>query len=375
MPRSEVQAMIKVKVPPHIEALEPYPPGKPIEELKRELNLSRVVKLASNENPFGPSPRAKEAVKAAAERLHRYPDGAGYYLKQKLSQKFSQPAERFVLGCGSNEILDLTCRVFVGPGQRAVLPHPSFLVYQKFLQAVGAEAVLVPLKELRIDLAAMARAADDQVRLVVLCNPNNPTGTALSLNEIKQFLDDAPPQTVVLVDEAYIDFVRDKKVGSVMAMVAEDRNLIVARTFSKAYGLAGLRVGYGVMPARLADFLNRVRQPFNVTAPALAAAEAALDDEAYVLDVTKRIWEGLDFLIKGLTRLGVEVVSSQTNFILFKPSCEAKAVYEKMLTQGVIIRHMDAFGLDDYLRVNVGTSEENQFFLERLSSVLTELSR
>jgi len=363
----------RFKIPAHIESLKPYPPGKPIKELERELGLTGVIKLASNENPFGPSPLAVAAIKKALADLNRYPDGSGYYLKKRLSRQLGQPAERIVLGCGANEILDLTCRVLVGPGGRAVLPHPSFLVYQKFLQATGAETVLVPLAGLAIDLAAISRAMDEDVRLVIVCNPNNPTGTALRTADIEAFASDLPQGTLLLVDEAYVDFVRDPERGSCLDLVTEERNLIITRTFSKVYGLAGLRVGYGVMPARLADYLNRVRQPFNVTSLALAAAEAALDDEEFLDQTKRRIWAGLDFLVQGLTALGLEVTPSQTNFVLFRTPAPAEAVYERMLAQGVIIRSMAAFGLSDHLRVNVGLEEENKRFLELLPQVLTAL--
>jgi len=358
------------RVPDYVESLEAYPPGKPIEELKRELGLKEVIKLASNENPFGPSPLAIKAIEAILPQLHRYPDGSGYYLKQKLAARLSQPAERIVLGCGSNEILDLICRVFVGRGGRAVLPHPSFLVYQKFLQAVGAEARLVPLRGAFLDLAGLRAAVGAETRLLVLCNPNNPTGSAFPASELADFIGQLPDSVIVLADEAYIEFARQPGVVSLADLVSEERNLVVTRTFSKLYGLAGLRVGYGIMPARLANYLNRVRQPFNVTSPALAAAEAALEDQAYLAEVLRRTWAGLDHLAKGLESLGLEVWPSQANFLLFKVPRPAEEIYRLMLAKGVIIRAMTAFGLPDCLRVNAGTEEENRVFLTRLAEVL-----
>jgi len=359
------------RVPDYVESLEAYPPGKPIEELKRELGLKEVIKLASNENPFGPSPLAMRAIEAILPQLHRYPDGSGYRLKQKLAARLSQPSERIVLGCGSNEILDLICRVFVGRGGRAVLPHPSFLVYQKFLQAVGAEAELVPLKGTFLDLDGLGEAAQaEATRLLVLCNPNNPTGSAFPAAELADFISRIPGSVIILVDEAYIEFARQPGVVSLADLVSEERSLVVTRTFSKLYGLAGLRVGYGIMSARLADYLNRVRQPFNVTSPALAAAEAALEDQAYLDEVLRRTWAGLDHLARGLEALGLEVWPSQANFLLFKVPRPAEEIYRLMLAKGVIIRAMTSFGLPECLRVNAGTEEENRIFLARLAEVL-----
>ncbi len=361
-------------VPDHIEALTPYPPGKPIQELERELGLSGVIKLASNENPFGPSPKAAAAAAAAAAEAHRYPDGSGYYLKKKLAEKLGQPPERFVLGCGTNEIIDLTVRVFVGRSGKAVIPHPSFSIYSKFLQAAGAEIVSTPLAGLGLDLAAMAESAAQGAKLVVICNPNNPTGAAVTRTEIADFVAGLPEEVVCLIDEAYIDFVREPSVGTALDLVSETSNVIVSRTFSKIYGLAGLRVGFGVMSPRLADYLNRVRQPFNVTAPALAAAEAALDDEAWLAEVKERTWAGLDRLAEGLRALGLDPQPTQTNFVIFRTPVKAAEIYQALLRRGIITRAMGSFGLEDHLRINVGTAEENERLLDELAAVLEEMS-
>lgn len=364
---------MKPLVPANIESLKPYPPGKPMDEVKRELGVDRVIKLASNENPFGPPPKAIEAIRDQLDQIHRYPDGSAYYLKQALTELTGHGPERLVIGCGTNEILDLICRVFVGSGGKAVLPHPTFLVYSKFLQAIGAEVVTIPLRGMAIDLAAMADAVDEETNLVVICNPNNPTGAALAKDEIEAFVKSMPPRTVVLIDEAYIEYVRDEKIGSGLDLIDDDSMVVVSRTFSKVYGLAGLRVGYGVMSTRLADYLNRVRQPFNVTVPALAAAEGALGDKEYIDSVLDQTWRGLDLITKSLTDMGLEVEPSQTNFILFKSPVPAKEVYERMLRRGVIIRHMGSFGLEDYLRVSVGTAQENELFITEIAAVLGEM--
>jgi histidinol-phosphate aminotransferase len=372
--RDEEGYLGRLNVADNIESLEPYSPGKPIEELKREKGLPKVIKLASNENSFGPSPRAVEAIKAILKDLNRYPDGSGYRLKKKISTHLGQPPERIVLGTGTNEIIDLACRVFVGPGQSAVVPNPSFSLYQKFLQAVGADTVLVPLRGMTLDLTRLDQAVDDEVRLILIGHPNNPTGLATKKADLKIFLSRLPEGAILLIDEAYIEFVRDVEVGSCIDLLTENRNLIITRTFSKAYGLAGLRIGYGVMPVRLADYLNRVRQPFNITSPALAAAEAALDDHEYLEKIRLRTWAGLDFLSQGIQSMGLETFPSQTNFILFRSPVPADIVYQRMLDHGVIIRSMTSFGLEEYLRVNVGTEEENRQFLETLARVLTELT-
>ena len=365
-------------VPPYIASLEPYPPGKPVEELKRELGLTRVVKLASNENPFGPSPKAAAAVAAAAMEIHRYPDGSGHYLKQALSRRLGHPAERIVLGSGCDNLLDLISRVFVGPGGRAVLPHPSFLIYQTFLKATGASFTFAPLTgplgmDLDLDaLLAKVMADPAATRLVVVCNPNNPTGSALAKRDIARFLGALPEHVVALVDEAYIDFARAEGVGTCLDLVSDDNNVVVARTFSKLYGLAGLRVGYGVMSRRLSDYLNRVREPFNVNSLALAGALAALDDEEFAEQTRRRIWAGLDELDAGMRALGVETFPSQANFILAKPPRPAGEVFQELLRRGVIVRHMAAFGLPEHLRINVGTPEEQRILLAAMAEVLKE---
>ena len=364
--------MTRLNIPDNIESLKPYPPGKPIKELERELGVRGVIKLASNESPFGPSPKAVEAATRALTDLHRYPDGSAYYLRQKLAAHLGQPPERLVFGCGTNEILDLTCRVFVGPGGRAVIPHPSFLVYQKFLQALGADFVTVPLKGMALDLGALLEEVDEKTRLVIICNPNNPTGTLLSTAEIRDFAAALPESTVLLIDEAYIDFAKPGQGTGCLELVSDEGNVIVTRTFSKAYGLAGLRLGYGVMSAQMADYMNRVRQPFNITSPSLAGAEAALDDQPFLTKVIEETWAGLDFLTRELTGLGLKVYPSQTNFLIFEAGEGALDIYQRMLKKGVIIRHMGSFGLDRFLRVSVGTAEENQRFVETLAQVLGE---
>ena len=253
-------------------------------------------------------------------------------------------------------------------------PHPSFLVYQKFLQALGARFVTVPLKDMTLDLEALAGQVDQATRLVIICNPNNPTGTVLDADRIREFAQQLPQETVLLIDEAYIDFVREEGDRGCLDLISDDRNIIVTRTFSKAYGLAGLRLGYGVMSASMADYMNRVRQPFNITSPSLAGAEAALDDQEFLERVKKETWSGLEYLSRELAGLGLRVFPSQTNFLIFEAGGRAGEVYQRMLKKGIIIRHMGSFGLERFLRVSVGTKEENEAFIQRLGPVLEEIS-
>jgi histidinol-phosphate aminotransferase len=364
---------MNLRVPPHIEALVPYPPGKPLEELEREYGIADSIKLASNENPLGPSPKAVTAIQGACTRLHRYPDGSGYYLRRKLSDKYGLPFEGIVLGNGSNEIIELVIRAFVLPGDEVILPAPSFLVYALAAQTVGARGVSVPLKDFHLDLKAMAAAVTERTRVIFVNNPNNPTGTIVRRQELATFLAGLPGDVLVVLDEAYIEFVRDPECPDGFE---EHRRssppVVVLRTFSKAYGLAGVRIGYGVMPAPVADYLNRVRQPFNTTALSQVAALAALDDDEFLTRTRETVWSGLAYLYGELKRLQLPYVPTQTNFVLIEVPLEARLVYEAMLRRGVIIRSMASYGLKNYVRINVGLPEENRRCIHALEQVLIE---
>jgi histidinol-phosphate aminotransferase len=350
--------------------LVPYPPGKPIEELTREYGIREVIKLASNENPLGPSPKALKAIGRSLSVLHRYPDGSGYYLKEALSLFLGLKPDQILLGNGSNELIELALRTFLRPGFEVISPIPSFLVYGKAVQAMGGKNVLVPLRKFKIDLDGIRSRIGPRTQMIIINNPNNPTGTIIRRKEWELFLKSLPSRVMVLLDEAYIDFVEDPDCPLGTEYIDSDRNLFVIRTFSKAYGLAGLRIGFGFTRPDLADYINRVRQPFNVNSLALAGALGALADQAFYEKTRALVRHGKKNLEKGLTRLGLDFVPSETNFILIKVPHKAQTVFESMLKEGVIIRSMKSYGLEDYIRVNVGLPEENRRFLKVLKKVL-----
>ncbi len=353
-----------------IEDLIPYPPGKPIEELERELGITGSIKLASNENPLGPSPIAVKALMDKALTLNRYPDGSGYYLKSMLSKKFGVSFEQIVLGNGSNEIIELIIRTFLSPAEHVVQAFPTFLVYEKIVTGAGGRMISVPLSKFRIDLNKMAEAITPETKIVFICNPNNPTGSVLKTDEMRNFLDRIPKDIIVALDEAYIEFVSDEKAANGLDLLSDYPLLFVLRTFSKLYGLAGLRIGYGFASEKLVDYINRVRQPFNAGTLAQAAATAALEDAEFVSRTLKLVREGLSFLYDELDKMGLDYTPTQTNFFLINVPDGAKKVFESMLKQGVIVRAMDAYGLPDYIRINVGLPEENERFIKTLKKVL-----
>jgi histidinol-phosphate aminotransferase len=365
---------MKPRVPEHIASLIPYPPGKPIEELEREYGIAGSIKLASNENPLGPSPRALQAIESAVGRLHRYPDGSGYYLRKRLSEKYALPFDGIVLGNGSNEIIELAIRTFLLPGDEVVMPAPSFLVYKLAVQTMGGKAVHVPLKDFAIDLEQTSRAVTPRTRIIFVNNPNNPTGTIVSRAGFESFLDGIPRETIVVLDEAYIEFNRDADTPRGFDYI--DRRgpyVVVLRTFSKAYGLAGLRIGYGAMNPAVADYLNRVRQPFNTGHLSQVAALAAVDDEDFLEQTRNAVWEGMRYLYREIEKLGLPCLPSQANFFLIELPVDAKRVFEAMLAQGVIIRPMNSYGMSRHIRINAGLPEENERFVKALKLTLDNL--
>lgn len=353
-----------------IETLVPYPPGKPIEELEREMGITGSIKLASNENPLGPSPLGIQAMMEGMKTLNRYPDGSGFYLKSKLSSKFGLPQSQIIIGNGSNELIELIIRTFLSAGEEVIQPFPTFLVYGKIVTGGGGKMVSVPLSDFCIDLEAIRAAITPKTKVIFINNPNNPTGSALSKEEMLAFLKSIPQDIVVVFDEAYIEFVSDSGVAQGLDFLADYPLIIVLRTFSKLYGLAGLRIGYGFASEKIIDYMNRVRQPFNANALAQVAATAALDDTKFVSRTLKVVRDGLFYLHRQLDDLGLEYVPTQTNFFLIKVPARAKKTYELMLKEGVIIRAMDSYGLEDYIRVNVGLPEENERFVQTLKKVL-----
>ncbi|MBI2206531.1 MAG: histidinol-phosphate transaminase [Candidatus Rokubacteria bacterium] len=354
----------------HILGIAPYEPGKPIEELERELGIHDAIKLASNENPLSPSDRVREAIQAALLTLNRYPDGSGFYLRQALAKKHGVSPEQVVLGNGSNELIELIVRTFLRPGDEAVVPHPSFVVYPMIVQAAGGIRVMVMLKDYRLDLEAMARAITPLTKLVFIANPNNPTATIVTANEVEAFLARVPERTIVVFDEAYIEFALGPDFPDMLSAMKQGRRVVVLRTFSKAASLAGLRVGYGIADADAVALMNRIRQPFNTNALAQAAALAALDDDAHVLECVRMIEGGRHFLYDEFKNLGLKYVPSRANFILVDVGRSAADIYQKLLHQGVIVRPMTPFGMETALRITVGTPEENRKLVKALKAVL-----
>ncbi len=355
-----------------IDRLIPYPPGKPIEELEREMGITGSIKLASNENPIGPSPMAVKAIMDNLSRLNRYPDGSSYYLKEKLAKIFNLPMERILTGNGSNELIELSIRTFITPGEEVIQAIPTFLVYEKVVNGAGGELVSVDLKNFRIDLDAVIRAITPKTKLIFINNPNNPTGTGLSKKEIGDFIESVPEDIVIVMDEAYIEFSSGRVARGTDFLDKRDR-LIILRTFSKLYGLAGLRIGYGFSSAEIVDYINRVRQPFNSNLLAQAAAVAALDDMDFVKKTLDLVKEGLKYLYANLDEMGLYYLPTETNFFLIKVPSDAKNVYQLMLKEGVIIRSMESYGLKDYIRINVGLHEENERFIRTLKKVISGL--
>jgi len=362
--------MVKLQVPEYILSLEPYKPGKPLEELEREYGITDSIKLASNENPLGPSPLAVKAIRDSLGKINRYPDGSGHDLVEKIAGALGVEGRCIVPGAGSDEIIGMLTRAFLGPGTEAIIPKPTFLMYEICVVGNGATPVFIPLNSLTMDLDAMREAVTDRTRMVFICNPNNPTGTVVHRPAFEHFLDGLPDHVVVVLDEAYFEFVRDPNGFSGIEYLDSTRPVVVLRTFSKAYGLAGLRIGYGVMPAAVADVLHRVRQPFNAGSLAQIGAVAALADDSFLKKTVTLVHQGLDFLYEELDRLGVRYFPTQANFFLIDVDRDADQVFADMLRQGVIVRSMASYGYPRYIRINVGLPEENARFLDALKRVL-----
>ena len=360
-----------LQAPEYVRSLGRYVPGKPIGELAREFGLmaSNIVKLASNENPRGPSPAVRAAIAAATEELCRYPDGDGFELKAALSARLRVSPFQLVLGNGSNDVLELVTQAFLRPGDSAVYAQHAFVVYPLATQARGATGIEVPARDYGHDLAAMRAAITPQTRIVFVANPNNPTGTWIAPEALRAFIASVPADVLVVLDEAYNEYIEPSERADSTAWIAEHPNLVISRTFSKGYGLAALRVGYGVMDAKVADMMNRVRQPFNVNALAQAAAVAALADTGYVDESRALNNAGMRQLTEGVRALGLSYVPSHANFLLVHLG-DGAAVYQRLLEQGVIVRPVAGYGLPEFLRVTVGLPEENRRFLDAMAAAL-----
>ncbi len=380
---------MKFKVSENISSLVPYPPGKPIEELERQYGITGSIKLASNENALGPSPKAVAAISAGLANLHRYPDGSSYYLTTRLAEKLGVAANQIVFGNGSNEIIELLINTFLDSGAEVITSNPTFLVYQKMVQARGGVNRVAPLKNdqpnniaghgggsslgVAHDLGAILALINERTRLIFLDNPNNPTGVIFGRQEFEDFLGQVPEQVIVVLDEAYVDFVEPTVRIDVRKYLDNRTPVVGLRTFSKAYGLAGLRIGYGLMNSEIADYLHRVRQPFNVNSPAQIGALAALDDDDHYNQTMQLTKDGIAWLTKEITALGCKVFDTHTNFFLVDVGLDCRKLYDKMLAKGVIVRPMSAYGYPEYIRITVGLPEENSRLAASLADVLAEL--
>ncbi|MGA2542164.1 MAG: histidinol-phosphate transaminase [Verrucomicrobiota bacterium] len=361
---------------PALENLPVYQPGRPIEEVARELSLParRIIKMASNENPLGPSPAALAALKAAARQLHLYPDGNAFYFKQKLAAKLGVDTANLILGNGSNEILEFIAHALMGPGVEVVMSQYCFLVYPLVTRLLGANPIIVPARDYGHDLPALGRAITPRTRVIFLANPNNPTGTLARPEDLLQLLDQTPPQVVVVLDEAYLEYLPQPQDLVPLIRRGEKPNLILLRTFSKIYGLAGLRLGYGIGHPDFIAALEKIRQPFNVNSMAQAAGLAALDDEAHMQKTRQNNAEGLKFFENSLREMGVEFVPSSANFILVRVG-DGRRVFSELQGRGIIVRPMEIYGLPEWLRISIGLPRQNQRCLKALQKILRKKSK
>ncbi len=350
--------------------IQPYVPGKPIEEVKRELGLTRVIKLASNENSFGPSPQAFRAISRAFKQVNRYPDSGCYHLRRMLSRRLRVAPEQLVFGNGSDEIIVLTVRAFVREGDEVVMAKPSFLIYEIASKIAGAVIKAVGLKDFCYDLQAMKRAVTPRTKVVFLGNPDNPSGKYFTQKQMEDFLKGLRNNVLVFVDEAYYEYVRARDYVDSVRLLKTHKNVIIARTFSKMYGLAGLRIGYGIADEEVIACLNRIREPFNVNTLAQAAAIACLNDQRYYKDVARKVERQRRWLYDNLRKLDLKCIESYTNFVLIDGLTDATIIAGRLLKKGIIVRDMRPWGLNNCIRVTIGTEPENRKFLKALKEIL-----
>jgi histidinol-phosphate aminotransferase len=360
---------MKIRTARAAEDIVVYQPGKPVEELERELGLSGSIKVASNENPLGPSPRAMAAMEGALAGLHRYPDGGGFYLKRALSEFHGLAPGNFILGNGTNEVLELLAHAFFDEGDPVVFSQGAFIVYLIVSQLTNCEIRTAPMRDYSHDLEAMADLVCEKTKAVFIANPNNPTGTGVGEKALRRLIERVPESTLIVIDEAYCHYVRREDHPDAIQLLDEFPNIVALRTFSKAYGLAGLRIGYGVARPEVAEVMNKVREPFNVNSLALIAAEAALGDKEHVERSVRVNDEGREFFVRELAALGVPFVPTQGNFLMVEVEDGAK-VYEALLREGVIVRPVTGYGFPGHVRISIGTPEENQRVIEALAKVM-----
>jgi histidinol-phosphate aminotransferase len=357
-------------IPQYLQKIKPYEPGKPIEELQRELGLQEVIKLASNESPLGPPEAAVEAAKRCFEESHRYPDDSCYHLRKKISTKFDVPEKNVTIGSGSAEIIVNIARALLGPDDFAAISEQTFVMYWLAVQSVNGNIIRVPLRDYTYDLGAMAAAVNDKTRIVYIANPNNPTGTMIPAEEFDRFMSAVPKDIVVVYDEAYRDYVASPDYPDPVPYYRRGRNIVILRTFSKVYGLAGLRVGYSIANDDLSDALRRVRIPFNVNLPGAAAAEAALDADDHIKQAVKLNREGMAYLTAEMKKMGLNVIPSVANFVTVDFGYDTVGLNNKFLREGVIVRPLASFGMPTGIRITVGLPEENKKFIQALKAVL-----
>ena len=354
-----------------INDLSPYEPGKPIEDLERELGIKNAVKLASNENPVGPSPRVLQSIENILKNTHRYPDGNATKLKEVIGRKFNVKTNQVTIGNGSNDIIEFIARSFLGTDDSAIYSEHAFAVYPLVVKAVGAEGIEVPAKNFSHDLDAMLDSIKSNTKIIFIANPNNPTGSFIGRAEILKFLDKVPEDIIVLLDQAYFDYSSFEDSDVDFDILNNFPNLVMSRSFSKAYGLAGFRIGYSVSSEDIANYLNRVRQPFNANSLALFAAEQAIDDEEFMNKCLQLNFEQKKVLYKGLESLGFHCLPSKGNFISFDCKEDSTGLFNRLLSQGVIVRTLGVYKMPNFLRVSVGLPEENLIFLEKLQLTMS----
>ncbi len=358
--------MMKKLIPDHIRKARLYPPGKPLDEIKRELGITNVVKLNANENNAGPSPLAVQAIRDAASQVHRYPDNSAYYLRQKLADKYRLAPGNIMLGNGSNELVQFILMTFLLDGESVLTACPTFVLYAIMGRVLGGEVIEVGLKDMRYDLMTMADRITPQTKIVFISNPNNPTGTIVHADEFNRFMESIPRDMLVVVDEAYAEFVSDERFPDSLSYVRQGRPVVVLRTFSKAYGLAGLRLGYAMASAELITHMEKLREPFNANMPAQHAAMASLDDIAHLDKTCRMNVQGRQLFYRELTRLGLAYVETQTNFVLIRIGSCARDLSRTLMHQGIMVRFLEDCGLDDYIRVTIGLPDENEQLIKAL---------
>jgi histidinol-phosphate aminotransferase len=372
----EVDVVKKPDIRSCLELIKPYVPGKPVEEVERELGLSNVIKMASNENPLGPSSLSVKAMQDSLEKMHIYPDGSCFYLRQALSSGLNVKPEQLIFGNGSDEILSFLTMDYINPGDEAVTVAPSFSEYDFALRLMGGVPRSVPLtgNNFSYDLEAVLKAVNEKTKIVFLCSPNNPTGTIIRKKELDRFIERLPEKVLLVLDQAYIEYAGDPEHPSGLDYIEKDYPVILLRTFSKIYGLAGLRIGYGIGPAEIISDLNRVREPFNVNAMAQVAAIAALEDRKHLDSSRELVNSGRIQLTEGLAEMGLAPVPDQANFFFLDIGVDSKQAFQALLKRGVIVRTGDIFGYPTFIRVTYGTAEQNSRFLAALKEVLGEMS-